>query len=125
MKLSEKQAIFARYFAMLIQHINSQPGYRCAIGEVERPSELQELYLKLKKTKAKDSFHEINCAGDLRIFKLIDGVWVYLEKTQDYLFAGLYWESLDPLNVWGGRFGDKPETEAIEGWDGNHFQYGK
>ena len=24
---------------------------------------------------------------------------------------------------WGGRFGDNPLTEKIEGWDSGHFEY--
>lgn len=34
----------------------------------------------------------------------------YMDRTDQYQAAGDYWESLDPLNVWGGRFND-----------GNHF----
>jgi hypothetical protein len=121
----DKQAIFSGYLARLITFINSVNGYRCIVGEVERPHVLQEIYIKSGASKKKVSFHEYRLAADLKIYKLIDGKWTYLDKTTDYLFAGLFWESLDPECVWGGRFGDNPATAAIEGWDGGHFQYGK
>jgi len=34
----------------------------------------------------------------------------YLDKTDDHLMFGLFWESQDPLCCWGGRWGD-----------GNHY----
>lgn len=124
MRLDEKQWIFAKYFANLIEWINSQEEYRCTIGEVERPQILQDIYYKKKKSSKLVSYHTYNLAGDLRIFKKqTDGSWKYLDKTPDYEFAGKYWESLDPKCVWGGRFGDNPATQQVEGWDGNHFQY--
>jgi hypothetical protein len=112
---------FSNYLARLVIWINEQPGYRCEIDEVMRPQVLQDIYIKTGKSKKKVSFHSSGCAGDVRIFK--DGK--YLENTEDYKFAGIYWESLDPFCVWGGRFGDNPATAKIEGWDGGHFQYGK
>ena len=119
--LSDKQKIFAKYFAMLIQFVNAQEGYSCTIGEVERPQVLQDIYVQTGKSKTKTSYHSTNCAGDLRIYRK----GVFLTATIDYLFAGKYWESLDKECIWGGRFGDNPATPEIEGWDGNHFQYGK
>ena len=119
--LSEKQRAFAKYFAQLIQWVNAQPGYSCTIGEVERPQVLQDVYVKTGKSKTSKSYHSTNCAGDLRIF--LNGI--FLTQSQEYLFAGKYWESLDTECIWGGRFGDNPATPEIEGWDGNHFQYGK
>lgn len=115
------RTIFSNYFSHLVLWINEQPGYRCEIDEVMRPQVLQDIYIKTGKSKKKVSVHSSGKAGDLRIFK--NDKW--LDKTEDYEFAGLYWESLDPLCVWGGRFGDNPATAKIEGWDGGHFQYGK
>ena len=121
LKLIDKQKLFAKYFAQLIVWVNFQPGYSCTIGEVERPQILQDIYVKTGKSKTGRSYHSTNCAGDLRIF--FNGV--FQTQTPQYLFAGKYWESLDKDCIWGGRFGDDPNTEEIEGWDGNHFQYGK
>lgn len=54
----------------------------------------------------KKTLHEDSLAVDLNLF--VGGV--YRSLTEDYKEAGLFWESLNPLCVWGGRFGD-----------GNHF----
>ena len=52
----------------------------------------------------KFSNHKIKLAIDLNLFK--DGV--YLTKTSDHEFAGLFWEEMG--GEWGGRFED-----------GNHY----
>ena len=123
--LEKRQFQFAMYLANLLIFINAKPDYRAAVGEVERPHVLQEIYLRTGASKKKVSFHEFRLAADLKIYKWDGSRWVYLNKTPDYLFAGEYWESLDSENIWGGRFGDNPATAAIEGWDGGHFQHGK
>lgn len=52
------------------------------------------------------SLHLIKLAVDLSIFK--DG---YLLKTvEDYRPFGEFWESLEPLCCWGGRFA-KPDAD--------------
>lgn len=57
---------------------------------------------------ADNSFHRKRLAVDLNLFK--DDV--YIVVSDEYLDLGRFWESLDPLNCWGGRFSD-----------GNHFSY--
>ena len=59
------------------------------------------------------SFHYKRLAIDLNLFNE-DGV--YLETTDAHQPLGEYWESLDPLCTWGGRF-KRP--------DGNHYSYGE
>jgi len=60
----------------------------------------------------KDSFHYKRLAIDLNLFK--DGKYLY--HTEDHKPLGEYWESLDPLCSWGGRFKNS---------DGNHYSYGE
>lgn len=48
------------------------------------------------------TLHEQKLAIDLNLF--INGV--FLTGAESYRPAGEYWESLDPLCIWGGRFGD-------------------
>ena len=38
----------------------------------------------------------------------------YLVETEDHRFLGEFWESLDPMCTWGGRF-----------QDGNHYSFGE
>ena len=56
------------------------------------------------------SKHYSRLAIDLNLFK--DGN--YLAESEDHKPLGEFWESLDPLCVWGGSFSNK---------DGNHYQY--
>ncbi len=105
MKRSELQQIFAVNVAHLILHIN-ECGYSCTFGEAWRPPEVAAIYAQQGKG-IKNSLHCIRLAVDLNLFK--DGV--YLPTTEAYKFAGEYWESLNSLNRWGGRFND-----------GNHFE---
>jgi hypothetical protein len=123
MELLERQFKFTALLAIQINWINSQEGYRCIVGEVDRPQVLQDIYLEQKKTKVKISTHTYDIAADIKIYKLVNEKWIYLESSEDYKFAGEHWESLDPGCIWGGRFGDDPNTPQVEGWDGNHFQY--
>ena len=104
--LSQKQAIFTRNVAKLIDFIFSQ-GYLCSLGEVYRTAAQAEIYAKEGKG-IKDSLHCKRLAIDINLFSA-DGH--YFPDTKDYEPFGQYWETLDPANRWGGRFKD-----------GNHFQ---
>lgn len=128
MGLAEKQIEFTEMIAELILWINSHTdGYKCVLGEVERTKYQQEWNVANGKSKTKNSAHLYNLAADLRIFKNIKTndhyELVYLTQTPQYKFAGEHWESMNEMNIWGGRFGDNPNTPQIEGWDGNHFQF--
>lgn len=61
----------------------------------------------LARRGAKNSLHCQRLAVDLNLFK--DGR--YLSKTEDHRELGRYWETLHPLNRWGGRSDD-----------GNHYE---
>ncbi len=60
----------------------------------------------------KNSLHNIGLAQDLDIYR--DGV--YLNKTEDHVMLGTWWEKFGQDNGyplrWGGRFGD-----------GNHYSW--
>lgn len=60
-----------------------------------------------------NSFHYKHLAVD---FSLYDKDGKYLDKTEDHIFLGEFWESLDPECTWGGRFKHA---------DGNHYSYGE
>jgi hypothetical protein len=55
------------------------------------------------------SLHYEGLAVDIDLTK--DGK--VFEKTEDYTIFGVFWESLNPLCCWGGRFSNPP--------DGRHF----
>ena len=98
MGLREKRCRFSYLLALLIQHA-FENGYELYIGDVfARDGHCQ------------DSFHYKGLAADLNLFQ--DGK--YLTRTEDHAFLGEYWEWLDPMCTWGGRFSD-----------GNHYSYGE
>lgn len=104
MNLSKKQKLFTHLVAKLIEFAYSQ-GYELTFGEAWRPPETAAIYAKQGKG-IKNSLHTKRLAIDLNLFKGD----VYLTKSEDYKPLGEFWEGLDPLCRWGGRFKD-----------GNHF----
>lgn len=105
MTLGEHQERFSRNLAQLLVQA-FKLGYQVRIGEVERPVEMQQLYIKTGRSKTMNSMHLKKCAADLHFTK--DGKLCYPQELGDY------WETLDPLNRWGGNwksFKDKPHFE--------------
>jgi hypothetical protein len=92
MSLRKKQSKFAEMVALLILFAK-QNGYEVTLGDAYAKSGHMD-----------GSLHYVRLAIDLNLFK--DGV--YLTKTSDHEFLGLFWESMD--GSWGGRFND-----------GNHY----
>ena len=105
LKLSTLQQIFAVNLAKLVLYINEQ-GYGCTLGEAFRTTEQAEWNAE-RGIGIRDSQHCIRLACDLNLFK--DGV--YCQTTEAHRPFGEYWESLNSLNRWGGRFND-----------GNHYE---
>lgn len=109
MMLWQQQALFAKHVGLLIEHIFSM-GYYCTLGDAFRSTEQAEIYANQGKG-IKDSLHCKRLAIDLN---LISQNGKYLTNYKDYERFGIFWESLDPENRWGGNF------YTIK--DGNHFQ---
>jgi len=109
MTLSERQQIFATNVARLILNINGS-GCACTFGEVYRTPE-QAALNAANGIGIKNSLHCKRLAVDLNIFRQ----GIYLSNTEAYTPFGEYWESLDPLNRWGGRFKDGNHFEMREG----------
>jgi len=105
MTLGEQQQKFMRDLVKLLQYA-FDCGYDVRGGELERPVQMQEIYVRTGRSKTMDSNHLRKCAIDLHFFK--DGVLCYPD------ILGEFWESLDPANRWGGHFNsfkDKPHFE--------------
>ncbi len=110
MTLHEKQAKFTLLVAKLIQEAN-RLGYELTFGECYRTLE-QAAMNAASGSGITNSLHTKRLAIDLNLFK--QGVW--LQKSEDFLFLGTFWESLSAPDLnccWGGRFKTRP--------DGNHF----
>jgi peptidoglycan L-alanyl-D-glutamate endopeptidase CwlK len=105
MKLGQHQEAFSRDIWKLLTHA-FRLGYDVRMGEFERPIEMQKIYVKTGRSKTLDSNHVKKLAGDLHFMKA--GVLCYPKELGDY------WESLNPLNRWGGNwksFKDGPHFE--------------
>lgn len=92
MTLREKQSKFALMVSKLIQWAYDQ-GYELTFGDAYA-----------RTGHIPNSLHYSRLAIDLNLFK--DGKW--LNKTEDHMPLGEYWESMG--GSWGGRFRD-----------GNHY----
>lgn len=108
MRLVEQQAMFSHDVANLILYIYEQ-GFNCTLGEAHRTSEQAQWYA-MRGIGIKNSLHCQRLAIDINLFS---PSWDYLTKYEEYEPFGRYWESLDPLNRWGGNF------KIV---DANHFE---
>jgi len=104
-RLGDSQQAFMRDLSKLLIKA-FELGYEVRQGEGERPIEMQKIYVQTKRSKTMNSMHICKTAHDLHFFK--DGKICYPKELGDY------WESLDPLNEWGGNW------KKFK--DGPHFQ---
>jgi hypothetical protein len=103
---SDDQWNFLQDFAELILWAKSK-GYKLTAGELYRTMYQQRYYVAKGLSWTYNSKHLKRKAGDLNLF--IDGK--YQTSKEAYRPLGLYWESLNPKNRWGGRFNDAPHFE--------------
>jgi hypothetical protein len=105
MNLGEHQEAFSRDMFKL-EAKAYELGYEIRRGEAERPIEMQKIYVQTGRSKTMNSQHLKKCAQDYHFTK--DGKLCYPAVL------GEYWESLSPLNQWGGNwksFKDQPHFE--------------
>ena len=98
MSLSTEQAAFLLDACKLIQFATEQ-GFMVTGGELARTPEQQALHFKAGRSKTMNSIHLKRCAIDLNFFK--DGKIIWDKVTLAPL--GVYWESLNKTNSWGGN----------------------
>jgi len=113
MKLSEKQQKFATDVVSLLLKA-MELGFRFTLGEVWRPQEMQNHYLKTGKTTVKHSYHQDKLAIDINFFKPVDDKMVLTYKKEDLQVLGDFWESLDSRNSWGGNWDSFLDTPHFE-----------
>lgn len=108
--MGTKQELFSKMLAEFICWLYAN-GYTVRMGEVWRPQEMQDLYLKTGKTRAKYSKHQDKVAADLYILK--DSK--VLSTKDELKFAADKWKSLNKDNRWGGEFQNL--------YDAPHWEY--
>lgn len=106
--LNQQQWKFSRMQAELTQQANRM-GYEVALKEAWRHPVMEAWYFA-RNLGVRNSWHGKGLAIDIALFK--DGV--YLTKTEDYKYLGIWWENRG--GTWGGRF---------KRADGNHFSLGE
>lgn len=114
-QLREQQSLFVEDVITLLMFIYSFEGYTVSLGEAHRPDEMQKIYLEKGLTKTLESYHQKRLAIDLNIFVngvLIDNKVPNFKKILQPI--GDKWESLDPLNRWGGNFKSFLDTPHFE-----------
>ena len=94
----QEQNDFLKDVCCLIFHAHSL-GFVVTAGELYRTPEQQQIYVKTGRSRTMNSLHLQRRAVDLNFFK--DGKLVYDKHVLAPL--GAYWESLNPLNSWGGN----------------------
>lgn len=121
MNLVQEQAEFLIDFCKLIEYATSQ-GFTVTAGELLRPVEMQQIYVKTGRSKTMNSQHIRKLAGDLNFF-LPDasGKLVYVCSIKELEILGRFWESLNPKNRWGGNF-DKDWNKPDNFKDAPHFE---
>ena len=93
-----EQAAFLLDVGRLVQKA-TEMGFVVTAGELYRTPEQQEIYVKTGRSRTMNSLHLSRRAVDLNFFK--DGKLTYDKAALAPL--GAYWESLHPLNSWGGN----------------------
>ena len=97
MSVSE-QAAFLLDVGRLVQKATDM-GFVVTAGELYRTPEQQQIYVKTGRSHTMNSLHLQRRAVDLNFF--LNGKLTYDKAVLAPL--GAYWESLHPLNSWGGN----------------------
>jgi len=103
LRLGEKQRIFSRMVADLIQFAYER-GYEISLGDAYRDPRVFGPVGTKRNYSSANSLHKDRLAIDLNLFR--DGK--YLASTADHEELGSFWESIG--GTWGGHFND-----------GNHY----
>jgi len=99
MSLSKEQSLFLKDVVKLLTFA-SATGFDTTGGELYRTKEQQDIYVKEGKSKTSNSYHLKRLAIDLHFFK--DGALIQDKALLQAI--GDYWESLNPINKWGGNW---------------------
>lgn len=99
MSMVKEQAAFLLDVTALV-HFATGQGFQVTGGELFRTAEQQKIYVNTGRSKTMNSNHLRRLAIDLNFIK--DGKLCYDAKLLEPV--GVYWESLNSKNRWGGHF---------------------
>lgn len=98
----EHQWEFTKDLSRLIRFVESL-GWMLTMGEGWRTPEQQKIYLETGKSKTMKSQHLERLAQDYNLFIPSESKDSITDWNK-WKVLGDYWESLNPLNRWGGDF---------------------
>ena len=110
MSLRKEQSLFAKDIVRLLNWAFAN-GYDVTLGEAQRTTEQQAIHVKHGRSKTMNSYHIKKLAFDIFFFSPSGK---FLTTKKEMQRVGDYWESLSPLNSWGGNwnsFKDVPHFE--------------
>jgi hypothetical protein len=114
MSLINEQAIFLSDVCRLLAFIHEN-NFVVTGGELFRPEEMQKLYEQQGKAQPGCfNTHGMRLAIDLNIFKMVNDAPVLTYDKKELQAIGDYWESLDPINKWGGNWKTICDTPHFE-----------
>lgn len=116
MSLGQEQEAFVKDVLRLVDRAMAL-GFGVRFGEVERPLEMQKIYVQTGRSKTMNSMHLKRCAIDLIL--VIDGKICTREQIKP---LGDYWESLDHRNRWGGNWRGLVDSGKSRFVDAPHFE---
>lgn len=116
MGLRDEQMAFVKDVQLLLAKA-WELGFEVTFGEVARPYEMQEIYVKTGRSKTMKSSHLDRCAIDLNLF--FNGKLCTRDQIQP---LGKFWESLNPKNRWGGSWRGLVESKQSSFVDAPHFE---
>ena len=111
-----EQAAFLKDVRRLLEKAEAL-GFVVTGGELQRPIEMQQLYVKTGRSKTMNSMHGKRCAIDLNLFK--EGKLCGREELKG---LGEYWESLSSKNRWGGSWRGLIDAGKSSFVDAPHFE---
>lgn len=116
MSLGQEQETFTKHVVMLINQA-WEMGYQVRLGEVQRPIEMQQIYVNSGRSKTMDSQHIKKLAIDLILLK--NGKICTHEEIRP---LGEWWQLLDMRNRWGGSWRGLVEAGKSRFVDAPHFE---
>jgi peptidoglycan L-alanyl-D-glutamate endopeptidase CwlK len=121
MRLRAKQA---KFWLKVAQVMLKAAEWRTPIVilDWDRTAEEQMRLVERGASKTLNSKHISGLAVDFAFLDDIEDDGTINWDNEKYRPLGEYAESIGL--TWGGRFGDKPETTKIEGWDCGHLEMG-
>ena len=92
-------------------------GFTVTAGELHRPQEMQDIYVKMGRSKTRTSQHGKRLAIDLNLF--INGKLATRAQIKP---LGDWWEALHPKNRWGGNWRGQVDAGKSSFVDAPHFE---